>query len=58
MNNPILDLDAAIPKEAILNLDDALIAFNWGGTFEEGIQDSGDLVLRSSHPTLHAHIPC
>jgi len=57
MYNPILDLDAAISEEAILNLDDSLIAFNWGWTFEKGIQDSSDLVLRSSYPTLYAHIP-
>jgi len=28
MYDPILDLDATIPDEAILNLDDAFIAFS------------------------------
>jgi len=45
MNDPILDFDAAVPEESIVDQKDAAIAFRGGGTFEEDIQDCGDQVL-------------
>jgi hypothetical protein len=45
MDNPILDLNTAVPEESIVDQDDATIALGGGWTLEEGIQDSSNQVL-------------
>jgi len=45
MDHPILDLDAAVSGEAIIDQENATISLSWGGTFEEYIQNCGDQIL-------------
>jgi len=45
MYHPVLDLDTAVSAEAIVKQDYTTIPFAGSGSFEEGVQSSGDRVL-------------
>jgi len=45
MYDPVLDLDTAVSAEAIVNQDYTPVPLAGSGSFEEGVQGSGDRVL-------------
>jgi len=43
--HPILDLDTAVSAETIVDLNNASVSLPTGGTFEIGVQGSGNQIL-------------